>query len=336
MVHVSSRISGWGMCVPDRVITNSYFESYLDTSDEWIRERTGIQERRWCEPDQATSDIAAPAGAMAIERASLSRDDIDGIVCATVSPDYPFPSTACMIQKKLGLRNCLAFDISAACTGFLYALVTADGLIRSGQCNHVLVVGAEVFSSLINMQDRTTCVLFGDGAGAVVLSRVAEAEQTGSALSLRGLYTSALYADGTKGDFLKVKQGTADRLSADKIAHNEHCLTMEGREVFKFAVRALADVTTTVLERVGMSVDDVDLIVSHQANQRILSSMAKQLGAPESKVPSNVQKYGNTSAASIPILLSELAESGQIKAGSLILLNAVGGGMTWGAAVLRW
>ncbi len=335
-VDIASKVVGWGMYVPERVVPNSYFESYLDTSNEWILERTGISERRWTDDTTATSDLGVEAAREAIERSGLSVSDIDGIICATVTPDSSFPSVACLIQHKLGAPNCLAFDISAACTGFIYALTTADSLVRSGQCRNVLVIGAEVFSAIIDKQDRATCILFGDGAGAVLLSAVPEEERKSDIALARGVIASDLRADGSKGHILHSRLGSAYRLTEERYQNRDYFIQMEGREVFKFAVRALSGVTKKLLNNLDVPLDDISWFISHQANQRIVNGMTKALGVSPDKVPSNVAKYGNTSAASVPILLSELADAGKIQEGQLIVLNAVGGGMTWGATLLRW
>ncbi len=353
-VSIASRISGVGMAVPDRVVTNEHFASYLDTTDEWIRDRTGISERRWSEPGVPVSEFAERACRQALTAARIGTDEIDGIICATVTPDYVFPSTACVLQGKLGVKKGLAFDINAVCSGFLYALVTADSLIASGQCTKVLVVGADLYSRIINPQDRSTCILFGDGAGAVVVEAVASNGATaanigpakighlserfteGSVIKDRGIYSSELSADGSMGNILCVPSGTAKQPTPESLAAGEHYLTMAGREVFKLAVRSLVDVSERLLERAGFEVEDVDYFISHQANQRILLAMARQLGAEPEKVLSNVAKYGNTSAASLPILLAEAAQEGKLKKGDLVLLSAFGGGLTWGAMLLRW
>lgn len=342
-VTVFSEVAGVGMFVPERVVTNDHFASYLDTSDEWIRDRTGIVERRWAEPNVSCSELAEKACRSALQSAGLEPADIDGIVVATVTPDYVFPSTACVLQRRLGVTKGPAFDVNAVCSGFVYALVTANGLIATGQCSKVLVVGAEIFSRIINPQDRTTCILFGDGAGAVVLSGVdgktsggAVKVASGSDSLLRGIYCSELFADGSQGDILCVPHGTASALTAERVAAGDHYLRMAGREVFKLAVRSLVEASEGILARTGFAASDVDWFVSHQANQRILSSMAKLLGAPEDKVLSNVERYGNTSAASVPILLAESAGNGKLKRGDLVLLSAFGGGLTWGTVLLRW
>ena len=338
-IFVASEISGVGMSVPERVIKNDYFASYLETSDEWIQDRTGIVERRWVEGQVSASELAEPAARIAIERAGLTTSDIDGVVLATVTPDYVFPSTACRLQGRLGISKGFAFDINAVCSGFIYALTVSDSLIRTGQAKNVLVVGVDIYSSIIDKKDRSTCVLFGDGAGAVVLSARKGKEQAcslESLLSTRGVYCSEITADGRGADLLYTAAGTAKPITAESISNGEHFLKMQGREIFKHAVRRLSEVSLSVLDKCSLSVSQVDWFVSHQANKRILLSMAKHLGIDTNKVLVNVDKYGNTSAASLPILLAEASEEGSLKKGDLVLLSAFGGGLTWGAVLLRW
>ncbi|MCC6931721.1 MAG: ketoacyl-ACP synthase III [Deltaproteobacteria bacterium] len=331
-----------GMSVPDKVSTNDYFAAYLDTSDEWISERSGIKERRWAEGDIGISELSERAARQALANGGFTPQDIDGIVFATVTPDYAFPSSACLLQKRLGITQCFAFDLAAACSGFIYGLSVADGLIAAGRARNILVVGADVLSSLINKQDRSTCFLFGDGAGAAVLSSVSNNETgskryiEGNITELSGLYAIDMRSDGSLGGILTAGTGSALRASAERIAANEHCIKMDGREVFKFAVRALADVSLNVCQKTGINISEVTHFVSHQANMRILQGMAKQLGIPEERVPSNIARYGNTSAGTIPILLTEMIDLGRLKKGDLVLLSAVGAGITWGAILLRW
>ena len=339
-VHVASRITGTGMNVPERVVGNDHFAGYLETSDEWIRDRTGIEFRRWVENDVGASELAEPAARAAIAQAGLQVEDIDGIVFATVTPDFVFPSSACCLQRRLGIKQGFAFDINAVCSGFIYALAIADSMIARGLGKNVLVVGADIFSKLINPNDRTTCILFGDGAGAVVLSRVdakaASANGKGtSAEPVRGIYRSKLSADGSFGDILCVPAGTAKTPTPESLQRGDHYLSMAGKEVFKLAVRYLGEISEHVLKDTGLSAEDVDYFVSHQANKRILLAMARHLGVPEEKVLVNVEKYGNTSAASVPILLAEATTNGTVKPGDLLLLSAFGGGVTWGAILLR-
>ncbi len=343
-VAVASRITGTGFSVPDRVVTNAHFESYLDTSDTWIRERTGIVERRWVGPEESASSLAEPAARTAIERAGLQAADIDGIIVATVTPDYAFPSTACMLQQRLGIDDALAFDVNAVCSGFVYALSTADAYIRAGMCRNVLVVGVDLYSRIINPNDRGTCILFGDGAGAVVLSAVAPEEQfahgdtliRGSVQTTAGIYSNLLGADGKHSSILCVPCGTANQPTAESMATDAHYLTMEGREVFKLAVRKLGEISLEMLERFDLPSEAVRYFISHQANERILLSMAKHIKVDAARIPMNLDRYGNTSAATIPILLAELDQDGKIDSGDLLMLNAFGGGVTWGAILLRW
>lgn len=344
-VCVASRIVGTGMSVPEREVTNDYFASYLDTTDEWIQDRTGIKTRFWADGKMSASELAEPASREAISQAGLQVEDIDGIVFATVTPDCQFPSTACFLQHRLGIKNALAFDVVAVCSGFIYGLVMADSLIASGQCRNVLVVGSELYSRIVDPKDRTTCVLFGDGAGAVVLSSAvpqgsgtgsADRFVKGSARLVRGIYASKLGSDGTGAELLYVPNGTAYQPTPESLAKGEHYLKMAGREVFKLAVRNLTEVSQAVLDQAGIGVEEVDYCISHQANVRILRSFGKQLGLPDEKVLVNIDRYGNTSAASIPILLAESVAKGLFKPGDLLLLNAFGGGFTWGAVLLRW
>ncbi len=341
-VTVASRIIGSGMHVPDRVIPNSHFSSYLETTDEWIRDRTGISERRWVEGNVGASELAEPAARRAIARAGLTPEQIDGVIFATVTPDYAFPSSACFLQKRLGISGGLAFDVNAVCSGFIYALVTADALITKGLCHKVLVVGADIYSKIINHNDRRTCILFGDGAGAVVLSRCTGEDNSGhpslsgNGGSLRGIYASELGADGREVDILCVPNGTAAPVTPDSLLTDAHYLRMEGREVFKLAVRKLAEINESIVVQNGFRLDQVDFFVSHQANQRILQAMGRSLSIPEEKVLMNVERFGNTSAASLPILLAEAEEQGTLKQGDLIALSAFGGGVTWGVSLIRW
>lgn len=327
-MKIQSVIQGTGFSVPDKIVPNSHFESYLETSDQWIRERTGIVERRWAEKDLSASELAESGCLDAIKNAGLVPKDIDAIICATVTPDHVFPSTACMIQKRINAPHALCFDVNAVCSGFVYALSTAHGLIQSGQCKNALVVGTEIYSKILNMQDRGSCILFGDGCGAVVLSAKDNTD--------RGIISSKLGADGTYSDILCVPQGTAHQMTPQSLEKGEHFLQMNGRDVFKLAVRKLSEINQSIVIESGHSLADIDLFVSHQANQRILDMVGKDLGVSSDKIPMNLAKYGNTSAASIPILLSELEQSGKLKPGMLVVLSAFGGGVTWGAMLLRW
>jgi len=317
-------LSGLGMAVPERVITNDYFADYLETSDEWISERTGIKERRWAEDHESINDYILKASKEALSDAGLSASDVGAIIVATSTSDTAFPSAACRLQAGLGAKSAFAYDIAVACSGFVYGLTLAQNHLRAENCRHVLVVGAEFFSRVIDKQDRSTCILFADGVGAAVLSR----EGSGAG---RGIVGSKLAADGSLGDTLYLnnpRRGVEPPQGA--------WIKMEGRDVFKSAVRSLADVSKEALESVGLSPDQIDVYFSHQANSRILKSVASHLGIDEAKVPMNLSKYGNTSAASLPILLCETARSGAVKEGDLCVLSAYGGGATWGAVVMYW
>ncbi|MEO8204337.1 MAG: beta-ketoacyl-ACP synthase III [Betaproteobacteria bacterium] len=313
---IYSRIAGTGSYLPPRVVTNAEFAQRLETSDEWIRERTGIAERRIAEESQGSSDLAFEASKAALEAAGASASDLDMIIVATSTPDYVFPSTACLLQAKLGVANCAAFDVQAVCSGFVYALATADKFIKSGQHKCVLVVGAEVFSRILDWNDRGTCVLFGDGAGAVVL-RAADAP---------GIHSSILRADGRHAGILSVP----GNVSGGKIIGSPF-LQMAGNQVFKFAVKVLDEVGRETLAAAGASVADVDWLIPHQANVRILDATARKLGISTDKVVVTVDHHGNTSAASIPLALDEYVRLGKIQRGHRLLLEGVGGGFTWGA-----
>lgn len=318
------------MSVPTRVVNNDHFAAYLDTTDEWISTRTGIRERRWAAPEVTASMLAEPAAREAIAAANLSCSDIDGVICATVTPDNSFPSTACCLQHRLGLGQCLAFDLNAVCSGFVYALAVADSMIARGLAQNILVVGVDLFSKIIDHRDRSTCILFGDGAGAVVLRK----SSPESLAAEQGIYGARLAADGSGGDILFMSAGRAQQADENSTL-TAPVVKMNGKEVFKLAVRALAEVSESVIKEQGFSSADIDYFICHQANLRILSAVAKQLEVAESKLLVNVERYGNTSAASVPILLAESVALGKIKKGDLLLLNAFGGGLTWGAILLR-
>jgi len=313
-----SRIVGTGSYLPARVVTNDEFARRLDTTDTWIRERTGIVERRIADESQASSDLALEASRSALAAAQLAPADIDLIIVATSTPDYVFPSTACLLQAKLGIRNCPAFDVQAVCSGFVYALATADRFIRSGMNRRALVVGAEVFSRIMDWNDRATCVLFGDGAGAVVL---AAADQP-------GIHASVLHADGSYADILSVP----GNVCGGRITGSPY-LQMQGNQVFKLAVKVLDEVARETLKACDMSVADVDWLIPHQANVRILEATARKLGLPRERVVVTVDRHGNTSAASIPLALDEYVRAGRIRPGHRVLMEGVGGGFTWGAAL---
>lgn len=317
-----SRITGVGSYLPTMRVTNDdLITRGIDTNDEWVVSRTGIRARHYADASQVSSDLALEASKRAIEMAGITAQDIDLIVLATSTPDFIFPSTACLLQAKLGNRGAMAFDVQAVCTGFIYGLSIAEKFIRSGTHKRALVVGAEVFSRIMDWQDRTTCVLFGDGAGAVILEA---SEET-------GILSSVLHADGSYADILHVKgQVAGGQVTGDPF------LRMEGQAVFKFAVKALAEVADEACSAAGLSYADVDWLVPHQANIRIIESTAKKMGLPMSKVIVTVDQHGNTSAASVPLALDEGIRSGRIKRGQTVLLEGVGGGFTWGAVLLRF
>ncbi len=317
-------VRGVGHYLPERVVPNSEFEASLDTSDEWIRSRTGIERRHFAAEGQTTTDLAVRAARAALADAGLSVADIDGIVVATSTPDLTFPSAATMVQAELGLARGFAYDTQAVCAGFVYALAQANALIVSGTASRMLVIGAETFSRLMDWTDRGTCVLFGDGAGAVVL----EAAEGNGTSDDRGILSADLNADGRYRDILYVDGGT----STGTTGH----LRMQGREVFRHAVEKLAETAHAALDKAGLSGADVDWIVPHQANLRIITATAQRMQVPMDRVVVTVQDHGNTSAASIPLALSVGKQRGQIKDGDLVVTEAIGGGLAWGAVVLRW
>ncbi|WP_429372907.1 beta-ketoacyl-ACP synthase III [Paenibacillus sp. DS2015] len=321
-------IIGTGKYVPEKILTNSDLEKMVDTNDEWIVSRTGIRERHIAAPDQATSDLAYEAALKALESAGMTADQLDLIIIATVTPDTIFPSTACIVQEKLGAKKAAAFDLSAACSGFVYSLATATNFIRTGMYNNALIIGADCLSRITDYTDRNTCVLFGDGAGAVVIGEVPEG---------RGFLSFDLGAEGAGGGLLKLEAG-GSRLPASTatIEDKQHFIYMNGREVFKFAVRIMGSATESVLSKAGKTKEDIDLFVPHQANIRIIQSAMQRLDLPPEKCVINVDKYANTSAASIPLALVEAAEEGRMKEGDTVLMVGFGGGLTWGASVLVW
>jgi 3-oxoacyl-[acyl-carrier-protein] synthase-3 len=315
-----SVVLGSGSALPKRRVTNEELAQTLDTSDEWIVERTGIRSRYVAGEGETTASLAAEASRRALEHAGIDATDIDLIVLATATPDQTFPSSATKVQAALGIRDCIAFDVHAVCTGFLYALSVADSMLRSGNANKALVIGAETFSRILDWEDRATCVLFGDGSGALVLS----AEE-----SERGVLATKLHADGRHNDLLFVDGGPSTTGTVGK-------LRMKGREVFRHAVVNLADVLTEVLEDAGLNSAEVDWVVPHQANARILDATAKKLGLPAQKVVVTVDQHANTSAASVPLAFDTAVKDGRIKRGDVVVLEAMGGGFTWGAAALRY
>ncbi|MGE5575996.1 MAG: beta-ketoacyl-ACP synthase III [Syntrophothermus sp.] len=321
-------IIGTGSEVPPRIVTNADLEKIVDTSDEWIRTRTGISERRIADPDMATSDLAVGAAKKALAAAGVEPEELDLIIVATVTPDMLFPSASCIVQDKLGAKKAAAFDLSAGCSGFVYSLSTAAQFIATGIYDKVLVIGAECLSKITNWEDRSTCVLFGDGAGAVVLAPVEEG---------KGFLSFVLGAEGGGGDKLFMPAGGSRLPASDRtIAAKQHFINMSGNEVFKFAVRIMGEAAVEVLEKAGLSPGQVDLFVPHQANIRIIEAAAKRLGLSMDRVFVNVQKYGNTSAASIGLALDEAVREGRIKSGDLLVLVGFGAGLTWAAAALRW
>ncbi len=325
----SARIVGTGSYAPAKVLTNADLEKLVDTSDEWIRSRTGISERRMTTEAEATSDLGYEAALRALAAANADAAELDMILVATVTPDMFFPSTACVLQDRLEARRAAAMDLSAACSGFVYGLAVADGLLRLGTMRTVLLVGAETLTKIVNWRDRNTCVLFGDGAGAVVL-RACEGD--------RGILSTHLFADGAKGPQL-IMPGGGSRHPISQRLLDEGLAAIQmgnGNEVFKVAVRAMEDAALTALKHNSLDLGDVDLLIPHQANLRIINAVGQRLGLCQDKLCVNIQKYGNTSAASIPLALDEAVQAGRVKAGDLLLLCAFGGGLTWGSALIRW
>ena len=321
---IRAMVRGVGHYLPDRVVPNSEFETLLDTSDDWIRSRSGIERRHFAAEGQTTSDLATRAARAALADAGLEPDQIDAIIVATSTADLTFPSVATMVQAALGMTRGFAFDIQAVCAGFVYALANGSALIASGQAQRILVIGAETFSRLMDWTDRSTCVLFGDGAGALVL----EAAEGNGTSADRGVLATDLHSDGRFKDLLYVDGGVS--------THSTGMLRMQGKEVFRHAVEKLAQTAHTSLEKAGLAAEDVDWIVPHQANLRIITATAQRMQVPMERVVMTVQDHGNTSAASIPLALSVGRQRGQIKEGDLIVTEAIGGGLAWGSVVLRW
>lgn len=324
-----ARVTGTGSAVPERILDNAELERMVDTTDAWITGRTGIKERRIAAPGQALTDFAVPAARRALEGAGVDGAEVGLVICATVSSDRIFPATACMIQDAIGARRAPAFDLSAACTGFIYGLGVAARFIESGAVRHAVVVGGEILSQIVDWSDRATCVLFGDGAGAVVLSATEEEE--------RGVLAVATHADGSYGDLIeRPGGGSRHPLSQRVLDEGLGFLRMRGNETFKVAVRSLAEVSEEALAACGSRPEDVDWFIPHQANRRIIDAVGSRLAIPEGRTYVNIERYGNTSAASIPIALDELSRDGRIEPGHLVLLSAFGSGLTWGAAAVRW
>lgn len=326
MAH--ARIKGTGSAVPEKVLTNFELEKMVETSDEWITTRTGIKERRIAGEGEFTSTLATRAAERALEMANCAPEDLDLIVIGTVTPDFPFPATACLVQNNLGASRAAAFDISAACSGFLFGLSIVDSLIRSGAASKALVIGAETLSRITDWTDRNSCVLFGDGAGAVLL----EAEEDS-----RGILSTHIHSDGSYWELLhQPGYGSRNPASVRVLDENLAVIKMQGNEVFKLAVRAMEDAAHQALSANNLAPSDVDLFISHQANRRIIDAIGKRLGLTEEQVFINLERYGNTSAASIPIALDEANRSGRIKEGDTVLLDSFGGGLTWASALMRW
>ena len=319
---------GTGMCVPDRVLTNADFERMVDTSDQWILERTGIRERRISEPGQNSSDLSLIAARRALEMAEIEPDAIDQIVVATTTPDRYLPSCACTLQAKLGARNAAGYDVFAACTGFIYNLGIARGVIGTGLADTVLIIGVEQLSRIVDYTDRNTCVLFGDGAGAAVLRPCAPEE---------GILAVSIHSDGVLGDLLEIPAGGGGRpASHETVDGHEHFIRMKGKELFKVAVRGMEESLRKALEEAELTPDDLEVVIPHQANRRIIDATRERLGVPPEKVIVNIERYGNTSSASIPISLDELVRSGRLEPGQNVGFMAFGGGATWGASVAKW
>ncbi|HLN64559.1 MAG TPA: beta-ketoacyl-ACP synthase III [Symbiobacteriaceae bacterium] len=321
-------ITGIGMAVPEKVLTNADLEKIVDTSDEWIRTRTGIRERRISEPHEASSDYAVKAARQAMEMAGVTPDMVDLIICATVTPDMPFPSTACIVQDALGCKKAAAFDMSAACPGWIYGTVMAQQTIASGMYNCALVIGVELLSKLVDWEDRNTCVLFGDAAGAAILQPVSEG---------KGILASVLGAEGAGGVHLSLPAGGSRHPASHETVTNKlHHIKMNGQEVYKFAVRVMNEATVQVLAKAGLTRTDLDLLVPHQANIRIIEGAMKRLELGPDKVLVNLDRYGNTSSASIPVALCEALADGRIKDGDNLVLVSFGAGLVWGSIALRW
>jgi len=321
-------ITGWGMYAPSRVVTNDDLAKFVDTNDEWIASRTGIKERRFAAEGETTSSMSTRAARIALAQAKLRPQDVQLVIVGTCSPDYLFPATACIVQSELGATHAGAFDVEAACTSFVTALGVARGMISSGTVQNAVVIGAETLSRFLNFKDRTTCVLFGDGAGAVVV------EASNASV---GIESVVLHSEGSKGELLMVRAGGA-RMPAtkDTLEMGQHFITMQGGEVFKLAVKSMADAAEEALREAGLGLNDMAIMIPHQANLRIIEGVAKRLHFPMDKVFVNIQRYGNTSAASVPIAIAEAAAAGRLKRGDKVLLVAFGGGFTWGASVLEW
>ncbi len=323
-------VKSTGCFVPERVLSNSDLERIVDTNDEWIRKRTGIRERRIVAEGESTSDLACRAGKIALDRAELAPEDLDAIILGTVSPDTYCPAGAVYVQNKLGATKACAFDVSAACSGFVYSTTVGSSFVRSGLYENVLVIGAEALSRFVDFTDRNTCILFGDGAGAAVISRAPEGSES-------RILDHYLRADGDGADLIIMKGGgSKSPATHDTVEERLHYLTMQGREVFKFATRSMFELIETALERNDLSLSDIDLIIPHQVNYRIIEAVLRKIDIPEDRLFLNLDRYGNTSAASVPIALHEAVEAGKVERGKLVLLVAFGAGLTWGYNLIRW
>jgi 3-oxoacyl-[acyl-carrier-protein] synthase III len=328
MNSLNAGIIGMGHAYPEGILTNADLEKIVDTNDEWITTRTGIKQRHKAAADEYTSQFGVKAAVQAIERAGLEPTDIEIIICATTTPDQIMPSTGALIQAQISATNAAAMDVFAACSGFLYGLTMVESMVKTGQIKYALVIGAEVLTKYVDYTDRGTCVIFGDGAGAAVVGPVPEG---------KGILATKIRSDGRYEDQLYSPGGGTKLGTTHKTIDNgDHFFKMKGNELFKVAVRSMADISAEMLEKAGYTVDDVDLVIPHQANQRITDAVASRLGVPEEKVYSNIAEHGNTSSASIPIALDECIQSGRVKEGSLVLLTAFGGGVTWGGTVIRF
>jgi 3-oxoacyl-[acyl-carrier-protein] synthase-3 len=325
--HGSISITGFGTHVPERVITNDELATMIDTSDEWIMERTGIRQRHVAAPEEALSDLCIPAAEQALAQAGVQAKDVDLLIVATITPDMFFPSTGVILADKLGMPAAGAYDLSAGCTGFMYALAQGYGMIAAGLADRALIVGGDVLSKIVDWNDRSTCVLFGDGAGAVLLEHVPKG----------GFLGFELGAEGAGGIHLYLPAGgSREPMSAEAIAAGDHFVRMNGREVFKFATRVLVSSANDILEECDRTIEDVDVYIPHQANVRIIDHAAKKLGIDHDRVVINVDRYGNTSSGSIPLAIADAAEDGRLKPGELVLMTGMGAGLTWGSALMEW
>ena len=330
-MSIGVKISGTGSYLPDKILTNEDLEKFVDTSDEWITTRTGIKERRIASDTQSTSDLASAAAIDAMSDAGIKSEDVDLIIVATISPDAFFPSTACYVQKNIGAINALCFDVSAACSGFLYAMQIAENFISSGQRKHALIIGAEKLSSMVDWEDRNTCVLFGDGAGAAILSAD---EENGNS---RQILSSVLGSDGRQTDILHVPGGgSACPITPENADQKLNAIRMQGREVYKYADNAMRKAAENVLDKSGMNVEDVNKLIPHQANLRIIEAITDRMGISSENTFVNLDKYGNTSAAAVAIALDEANKSQAIKDGDIVLLVAFGAGLTWASCLIKW